>query len=231
MTKTPYRGPVLQMTIPGARSPGLPTVAPLRGLSDRGRAMPARCRRSVRALLFLGAPRLSRISHYRLSPHSSPVPTVAAVNGHAIAGGMVLALACDYRICVEGDVTLGLTEVRVGVPFPVAAIEVARGALSPAAARTLVQFGETVGPARALELDAMDELAPAGDMTTRAMAVASNLTHIPAATYQAVKHQLRRPSLAAIADAIDHGADPTLDAWLTEETAAAARAILEDAAA
>jgi enoyl-CoA hydratase len=163
--------------------------------------------------------------------YGCPMPTVAAVNGHAIAGGMVLALACDYRICAEGDVSLGLTEVRVGVPFPVAAIEVARGALSPAAARTLVQFGETVGPARALELAAMDELVPAGDLMARAVGVASNLTHIPAATYQAVKHQLRRPGLSAIAGAIDQGADPTLDAWLTEETAAAAQAILEGAAA
>jgi enoyl-CoA hydratase len=163
--------------------------------------------------------------------YGCPVPTVAAVNGHAIAGGMVLALACDYRICAEGDVALGLTEVRVGVPFPVAAIEVARGALSPAAARTLVQFGETVGPARALELAAVDEVAPAGELTERSMEVASNLAQIPAATYQAVKHQLRRPGLAAISDAIDHGADPTLNAWLTEETAAAAQAILEGAAA
>ena len=163
--------------------------------------------------------------------YGCPLPTVAAVNGHGIAGGMVLALACDYRICAEGDMTLGLTEVRVGVPFPVAAIEVARGALSPAAARTLVQFGETVGPDRALELAAMDELVPAGDLIERALAVARDLTHIPAETYQTVKRQVRRPGLTAIADAIDNGADPTLDAWLTEETAAAAQAILDAAAA
>src|SRR5712671_6806803 len=51
-----------------------------------------------------------------------PFPTIAAVNGHAIAGGVILALACDYRIGAEGDYKLGLAEMRVGVPFPVAAL-------------------------------------------------------------------------------------------------------------
>ena len=46
-----------------------------------------------------------------------PLPTVAAVNDHAIAGGAILTLACDYRIGAAGDYKLGLAEVRVGVPF------------------------------------------------------------------------------------------------------------------
>lgn len=158
--------------------------------------------------------------------YGSPVPTVAAINGHAIAGGMVLALACDYRVCAAGDVTLGLTEVRVGVPFPVAAIEVARGALTPGAARTMVQFGDTVGPEQALALGAVDAVVPPGEVEPTAMAEAARLTAIPAATYATVKQQLRRPGLAAIEAAITDGADPTLDAWLTDETKAAARATL-----
>src|SRR5258706_12337111 len=48
----------------------------------------------------------------------SPIPIVAAITGHAPAGGTVLALFCDYRIMAEGDYKIGLNEVQVGIPVP-----------------------------------------------------------------------------------------------------------------
>jgi enoyl-CoA hydratase len=55
---------------------------------------------------------------YRL--YGLSVPTVAAINGHAIAGGLVLALACDWRVAIADGALFGLTEVSVGVAYPVA---------------------------------------------------------------------------------------------------------------
>ena len=54
--------------------------------------------------------------------YSCPVPAVGAINGHAIAGGLVLALCCDWRIAANAPLLAGLAEVRVGVPFPVGAM-------------------------------------------------------------------------------------------------------------
>src|SRR5581483_10243615 len=55
-----------------------------------------------------------------------PKPLVAAVNGHAIAGGAIIMLACDQRLLARGTAQIGLTEVRVGVVFPAWALEIAR---------------------------------------------------------------------------------------------------------
>ena len=63
--------------------------------------------------------------------YSFPRPVVAAVNGHAVAGGAILALCADRRIGAA-DATYGLTELRVGVPYPAAAIACVRAELSPA---------------------------------------------------------------------------------------------------
>src|SRR5262249_61428695 len=53
--------------------------------------------------------------------YACPLPVVAAVNGHAIAGGLILTLACDYRIRTTATCQLGITEARAGIPFPAAA--------------------------------------------------------------------------------------------------------------
>src|SRR5215475_13243257 len=78
-----------------------------------------------------------------------PGPVVAAVNGHAIAGGCVLAAACDIRLMSGG--TIGLTEMRVGVPFPGIPLEVMRHAAGPAT-RRLVLNAELLSPAHALSI-------------------------------------------------------------------------------
>ena len=75
---------------------------------------------------------VDRLDATVLAWFSLPRPTVAAINGHAIAGGCVLALACDLRVAVDRDATIGMNEVQVGIPFPAVPLAVTRHALSPA---------------------------------------------------------------------------------------------------
>jgi enoyl-CoA hydratase len=159
-----------------------------------------------------------------LAVYSCPRLVVAAVNGHAIAGGLVLALCCDVRLVADVDLKVGLAEVRVGVPYPVGAIEVVRNELSPPAARRLVLGGELIGADAAVELGVFDRVVPVTSLLASALAAARD--HHPPVGYARIKAQLRRPAIEATRAALG-GRDPLARPWLTDETFRAAAAALQ----
>jgi enoyl-CoA hydratase len=116
-------------------------------------------------------------------------PVVAAVNGHAVAGGCVLVQACDWRVMAEGRGTIGVPELRVGVPFPPVVFEILRAAVAPSVLRALVYLGRTPGPAEALAQGLVDEVCPAGVLLDRAVEAAERLASVPAASFAIAKRQ------------------------------------------
>jgi enoyl-CoA hydratase/carnithine racemase len=150
-----------------------------------------------------------------------PGPVVCAVNGHAIAGGLILALCGDYRVgSSEGK--YGLTELKAGLPYPAAALAVVRAELTAAGARRLALGADLVDAKEALEAGAFDEVCAPDDVLHRATEVARRLAALPPEAYRRVKDQLRGPVLtAALA-----GPDPLLAGWAGAETARAAAGIL-----
>lgn len=157
--------------------------------------------------------------------YTCPVPVVGAINGHAIAGGLVLALCCDWRIAAKTPFLVGLTEVRVGVPYPVAAMEVARHELRPDVARRLVLFGQNMASTAAVDAGVFDEAVDADALLQRALAKAEEFAALPQSAFARTKRQLRRAAVQAIETAIA-GAEPLLDNWLSRETRAAAASVL-----
>lgn len=151
--------------------------------------------------------------------YTLPVPVVAAVNGHAIAGGLILALCADYRVAGNQG-KFGLTELRAGIPFPAVAIAVVRAELEPRAARRLALEAGLGGAAAMHELGAFDEIA--ADPLERAIEVAERLAALPAGAYAVVKGQLRADVIAG-ARARD---DPVAGGWFVEETRQAVADVL-----
>src|SRR5215212_3154423 len=84
-----------------------------------------------------------------------PHPVVAAVNGHAVAGGLILALCADHRVGAA-RASYGLTELRVGAPYPGAALAVIRAELDPGPLRRLVLGAGLVDGEAALQLGLVD---------------------------------------------------------------------------
>jgi enoyl-CoA hydratase len=116
-----------------------------------------------------------------------PKPLIAAVNGHAIAGGCILAAACDRRIMTEGTGRIGIPELVVGVPFPGLPLQIVSARLSDAVFRDLVLTGRTVQVDEAIALGLIDEKSPAEALLDRAIAAANRLAAIPSGAFALTK--------------------------------------------
>ena len=129
-----------------------------------------------------------------------PGPTVAAINGAAIAGGCVLACACDRRLISPGA-QIGASEVRVGVPFPAAALEVVRYACGDHAEDVLL--GGRLYRGDDAVASGLAHRVVAEDLIEAALAEASDLGDISPEAYAHTKAQLRAPTVARIRQAGD----------------------------
>ncbi|HEV2924191.1 MAG TPA: enoyl-CoA hydratase/isomerase family protein [Solirubrobacteraceae bacterium] len=127
---------------------------------------------------------------------SAPLPVVAAVNGHAFGGGLVIALACDLRVAAKGDYKLALNEVAAGVPFPPGPLALVRAELDPSVVRDLCLTGRSVGPEEALALRLLDEIVEAQELLRRARERVLELAAFPA--YPVLKAQVRGPLTAEL---------------------------------
>jgi enoyl-CoA hydratase len=126
-----------------------------------------------------------------------PVPLVAAVNGHALGGGLVLALCADRRIAAEGSARYGLTEAKAGVPFPDGPIEVIKAEVPSALLRRMTLSSEIVSGQVLVEHGVFDLLAPPDEVLVRAIADARAMAAQPAFTE--VKRQIRGGLAARLA--------------------------------
>jgi enoyl-CoA hydratase/carnithine racemase len=122
-----------------------------------------------------------------------PKPVVAAVNGHAIAGGCVLACCADRRIMAREAGRIGVTEIRVGVPFPALAFEIVRFAVPPRYLPEFTLSGATFAADEALRRGWIDELTEAEDLIEDALAIARELSLLSPAAFAQTKMQIRQP--------------------------------------
>ncbi|QIG91324.1 MULTISPECIES: enoyl-CoA hydratase/isomerase family protein [unclassified Bradyrhizobium] len=119
-----------------------------------------------------------------------PVPVVAAINGHALGGGFVLMLGCDYRLAVDSTaVKLGMTEAQAGIPFPSGPLEVMRHELSPELLRRLTLTSAVLSPRECLDQRIFDALCAGADLQSKSIAAAKSLAAQPG--FRAVKRQIR----------------------------------------
>jgi enoyl-CoA hydratase/carnithine racemase len=159
--------------------------------------------------------------------YTYPGPTVAYVNGHAIAGGCIVALACDMRIGLASDTArIGLNEVPLGLRFPPKTWRMVKHRLSPPALERVVLEGGLYPPAQALRLGLLDELvASEGE----ARVIAERLASSPFDAYVAAKRALRSGALDVTEDELRQYLHEVLPTWTSGELKARIEARLRKA--
>lgn len=155
---------------------------------------------------------ISNINRFVRRLYGLPVATVAAVNGHAIGAGVVLALACDVRLFAQGEAKLGLTEVSAGIPYPACPMEVVTAELEPSLRRRLVLTGDVFGPADAESYGIADAVVALPTLIDDAVERARTLS--AHAGYATVKYQLKADTLRRMDTIIEEQSDPMLESWV-----------------
>jgi enoyl-CoA hydratase len=146
-----------------------------------------------------------------LGTYALEFPVIGAITGHAIAGGLVLALCTDIRVASSAG-RYGLTEVQVGVPYPQAALEVVRAECSPQAIRVLALGSELTDGGECERLGVFDEVLSPEDVLPRALHVAGRMAALTPEVYARTKRDLRAPALAQMR--VGASADPLLESWV-----------------
>jgi enoyl-CoA hydratase len=166
---------------------------------------------------------LAALSESVLAVFARPAPVVAAVNGHAIAGGCVLAAACDTRMMSAGRI--GLSELTVGVPFPAAALEIMRHRVGPNLGK-LVLSATLFDPPQALSLGLVDQFVWPDNLLDAAISEAARLGEISPEVFAFTKRALHAPVHERIAASTDNDAT-VARIWSSATTRATISAYLE----
>jgi enoyl-CoA hydratase len=146
-----------------------------------------------------------------------PKPTVVAINGAAIAGGCILAAAFDKRLIAD-EARIGVTELKVGVSFPVVAIELLQHAYGPYAEQLIFEAG-LLNAEAACRNGIAHQSFPRDELHAAALAAADRLASLDARAYALAKASTRRRALAAMEDDGARALDRDVrDQWKDEQT-------------
>ncbi len=143
-----------------------------------------------------------------------PAPVVAAINGHAIAGGCLVAQCADVRLVTDDPrCRLGMTGVVLGLVYPPFVPAIFRARVPVPHVETVLMGADRVAPIEALRLGLVDEIVPADRLTERASEVLGARAKLPRAAYAAIKRALREPAYAGVAEAHERFRDEAVPSW------------------
>ena len=147
-----------------------------------------------------------------------PKPIVAALNGHTIAGGCMLATACDFRLMVTGKAKISLNEITFGAAVFAGSAEMLRYCVGSGNAQSILYSGAMYSAQEALQLGLVDQVSSEDALAEDARKVAQALAQKDSSAFRSIKHLLRKPVAEQM---IKHEKDAILefvDIWYSEQT-------------
>lgn len=154
-------------------------------------------------------------------------PLVAAVGGHAVAGGCILALTADHRLLRRGGVEMGLNEVRIGLPLPWSVSVLLRTSVPASSLARVALLGKNFADEEALAAGLVDELAGADGFEQRCLERLAEYAEKDPLAFGTTKAYLRAPALVAMQAHEQARISEFLDAWFAEPMRARLREMVE----
>lgn len=149
-----------------------------------------------------------------------PKPVVAAINGHAVAGGCMIVLACDRRVMIGGRAKISLNEIGFGSTVFAGSVEMLRFWVGGAAAAAVLYSGAMYSAAEAERLGLVDEVADGEGLTDAAARAASELAAKPAPAFASMKSLLRKPVADEMRRREAESVEEFVEIWYSEATRA-----------
>jgi enoyl-CoA hydratase/carnithine racemase len=147
-----------------------------------------------------------------------PKPIVAALNGHTIAGGCMLATACDYRLMVTGKAKISLNEITFGSPVLAGSVEMLRYCVGSRNAQSILYSGAMYSAEEAFQLRLVDQVSSEEDLTEDARKVAQELAQKDSSAFRSIKHLLRKPAAEQMIKREKDAILEFVDIWYSEQT-------------
>jgi len=159
--------------------------------------------------------------------YTLPKPTIACITGHAIAGGCILALCCDYRVIGAGRKLMGLNEIKLGVPAPYVADCILQSIVGTREAREVVELGEFYEAEVLLKKGLVDEVVPQAVVMARAREKAELLSLMPPEAYRRIKENRIEEVEARIRARWEERQQDFIEMWYSEEARKQLREAME----
>lgn len=152
-----------------------------------------------------------------LDLYTFPKPTIAAITGHAVAGGCIITLCCDYRFIAEGKKKMGLNEIKLGVPIPYPADVILQQIVGFRYAREIVDTGEFYLPETLQQMGIVDAIMPLEQVQTKAIEKGRLLGESSQKTYAMIKRNRVELIEARILSKLEEKEEIFLDIWYSDE--------------
>lgn len=160
------------------------------------------------------------ISYNRLclDLYTFPKPTVAALTGHAIAGGCILAICCDYRVIATGKKLMGLNEIKLGVPVPYPGDVILKQIIGTRFAQMIMEVGEFFEPDALIQMGMVNDVVRQKNVLDKALQHARLLGQYPPMAYRMIKKNRVDEVKERILKDLEEKEQYFLNCWFSDET-------------
>lgn len=153
-----------------------------------------------------------------LDLYSFPLLTIAAITGHATAGGCILALCCDYRYIAEGRKLMGLNEIKLGIPIPYPTDCILRHLVGTQKARLITDSGDFYQPAQLLQMGIVDGVFPIDKVLAKSIEEARLLSSLSLSSFRMIKRNRTEMVIEQILKHLDEREEFFIESWYSKES-------------